>query len=648
MTFAEDSISAENSPIAEGSTFVENSPIAEGAARAEGPNAAVEFDAVSFAYQARSLVLDNVSLRIAEGEFVCIVGSNGSGKSTLARHMNALLPPGSGRVTVFGRDTADSNNTFPIRNDVAMVFQNPDEQLVSSIVEDDVAFGPENLGLDPDEVRDRVSEALARVGLSGFEKLAVQELSGGQKQRVAIAGALAMKPRLVVFDEAASMLDRAGRRDFRGICEELRDAGITIVSITHDMDEAVRADRVIVLDEGAIALDGAPDDVLVDADVLERLSVEPPFAVRLRRALLAEGVSVGSHVRKDSLVDELRERFRCGLATAAVPATSNATAAAPATDAAVPATTAAAPAASNATGTANVPVAPASSPSASSAPSSPVVEFSNVSFAYQPARFNARFWGSGVKEASAVRAFALKGVSFKVVEGEMLGIAGHTGSGKSTLAQLVAGLLKPDEGTVTAGPVGIAFQYPEQQLFSATVFDDVAFGPRNSGLGEERVEEVVRSSCEAVHLDFEHVRDLNPFSLSQGQQRCVALAGVLAMQSNVLVLDEPFAGLDFSARASFESLLGDLRARQGLTVILVSHDLDYLLRAADRVLVLNQGEVHALGAPVDVLGDGEDLRAIGLDVPDALDVADALGVIGKRNFDLGCLARSIASVSTNA
>lgn len=265
----------------------------------------IEFSNTAFTYDGTSFVLDGIDARIERGQFVCVLGGNGSGKSTLAKHINALLAPDEGSVTVLGRDTRDEGATYFIRSNAGMVFQNPDDQLVASLVENDVAFGPENLGLPQPELRKRVSDALAEVGLQGFEKRETSSLSGGQKQRVAIAGVLAMDPAILILDEATAMLDPRGRKGLMRVCRELHERGMTIVMITHFMEEAAQAQRVIVLEAGRVAADGSPAEVLTQADVLEHLHLDAPFATALSLELQKRGVPVQTHIEETTLKEEL-------------------------------------------------------------------------------------------------------------------------------------------------------------------------------------------------------------------------------------------------------------------------------------------------------------------------------------------------------
>lgn len=266
---------------------------------------AVNARKVGFTYDGDSFVLQGIDLIIRRGEFVAILGGNGSGKSTLAKHMNALLVPDEGSVEVLGMDTAEEANVYAIRSQAGMVFQNPDDQLVASLVENDVAFGPENLGIPADELRERVDESLKAVGLPGFQKRETAALSGGQKQRVAVAGVLAMHPAIIILDEATSMLDPCGRAEFLQLCQRLHEAGKTVVMITHFMEEAALADRLVVLNAGRIACEGTPHEVLSRADLLEHLNLDVPFACALSLALRNRGVDAGVHVRPEDLKEEL-------------------------------------------------------------------------------------------------------------------------------------------------------------------------------------------------------------------------------------------------------------------------------------------------------------------------------------------------------
>ena len=260
----------------------------------EGETGLIEIQNVSYAYDdAAPKALNNVSLTINDGEFVAVVGHNGSGKSTLAKHLNALLLPTEGKVLVDGMDTADEADTLSIRQRVGMVFQNPDNQLVTTIVEEDVAFGPENIGVPGNEIRARVDRALAAVGMEKYAHSAPNMLSGGQKQRIAIAGMLAMQPKVLVLDEATAMLDPKGRRDIIDLVTKLhKENGITVVMITQYMEEAIGADRVAVMSGGELILEGTPKEVFSQDELLHKHRLDVPVMQQLANRLNAHGANL--------------------------------------------------------------------------------------------------------------------------------------------------------------------------------------------------------------------------------------------------------------------------------------------------------------------------------------------------------------------
>ncbi|MBQ1375595.1 MAG: energy-coupling factor transporter ATPase [Clostridia bacterium] len=262
----------------------------------------ISFENVSFKYapEQPKPVLDRINLTVEEGSFVTVLGHNGSGKSTLAKHLNAILTPTEGKVYVDGIDTADEEKLFELRQRVGMVFQNPDNQIVATVVEEDVAFAPENLGVPPAEIRKRVDDALEAVGMSEYKEAASYHLSGGQKQRIAIAGVLAMMPKCIVLDEPTAMLDPQGRKEVMNTIRELnRKAGITIVMITHFMNEAIMADRVVVMDEGRIVLDGGPYEVFSHVEELKSVGLDVPQTTELIYLLKRAGVDIDKTVLTD-------------------------------------------------------------------------------------------------------------------------------------------------------------------------------------------------------------------------------------------------------------------------------------------------------------------------------------------------------------
>lgn len=586
----------------------------------------IECRSVSFSYDGAVPALDGVDLNIEDGEFFCILGGNGSGKSTFAKHLNVLLQPDAGTVRINGMDASDPELVYDIRSTAGMVFQNPDDQLVATLVEDDVAFGPENLGVESAQIAQRVREALKAVGLVGFERHETHALSGGQKQRVALAGVLAMEPRVLILDEASSMLDPRGRKGLMKACRALHDRGMTIVMITHFMEEASEADRVAVFRAGRVAMLGTPEEILTRADELAQLNLDMPASCCLGMELRAKGVPVHAQVREVDMVAEIAQTYaeRSGAGTVGQSS---------------------APQSEIVGGT-------VSASNEDDVPE-PVIELSHVSYSYSLSARERRRWRkrSAVADKSNKQAlwgndpsspWALRDVSLTVRRGEFLGLAGHTGSGKSTLVQHLNGLIRPQEGSVRAlgldlsnkkdaaavkAKVGVVFQYPERQLFAETVAQDVAFGPHNLGLPQDEVDRRVESSLSRVGLDLSTVGDKSPYELSGGQQRRVAFAGVLAMEPEVLVLDEPMAGLDPAARRDFLELIDRLH-RDGLTVVMVSHSMDDLANCCDRIVVMNEGAVFAEGTPEQVFAHADELKSIGLGVPAAQRMALALTEAG--------------------
>ena len=270
----------------------------------------IKFENVSYSYDTgdedvKTTALKNISFEIKKGEFIAIVGHNGSGKSTLAKHINALLLPDDGKVTVNNYDTSDENNLWKVRQSAGMIFQNPDNQIVATIVEEDVAFGPENLGIDRSEIRRRVDSALDSVDMSEYALKAPHMLSGGQKQRVAIAGVIAMHPDIIIMDEPTAMLDPMGRREVMDAAKRLHSEGVTVILITHFMDEASQTERIIVMNDGRIVLNDIPEKIFETADFLETLGLDVPVMIKLANMLEADGIKIKKSADIDDMAEEL-------------------------------------------------------------------------------------------------------------------------------------------------------------------------------------------------------------------------------------------------------------------------------------------------------------------------------------------------------
>lgn len=541
--------------------------------------------------------LKDVTLHIKKGEFVAILGHNGSGKSTFAKHVNAILTPEEGSLYVNGMDTKELDKVYQIRQNAGMVFQNPDNQIIATVVEEDVAFGPENMGVPTGTIRDRVRRSLRSVNMWHRRKDSPNKLSGGQKQRVAIAGIMAMEPECIVLDEPTAMLDPAGRRDVIDTAMQLnREKGITILLVTHNMDEAIEADRVIVMNNGEVVMGGTPGEVFSRVEELNELGLEVPFATRMAYCLQKAGLRIEAGVLTEgALIRELNRLAKeRGINKYALKE-------------------------SHPQRYHNPPLA---------YESKTVQELmKEVSLIFDHAGYH---YGKG----TIYEKQALKDVNLTFTKGEFVGIVGHTGSGKSTLIQHMNGLLKPDEGTIyfcgqdisekgyslkeLRGKVGLSFQYPEHQLFENTVYDDVAYGPRNLGWNELKIEQNSFDAIKIVGLS-DDCYDLSPFQLSGGQKRRVAIAGILAMEPDYLVLDEPTAGLDPKGRDEILGQVANICKERGITVILVSHSMEDIANYVDRMIVIDDGEIRYNDVPERVFAHRNELKDMGLDVPKVTD-----------------------------
>lgn len=529
--------------------------------------------------------LQNISLDVQMGEFIAILGRNGSGKSTLAKHINALLLPGEGEVIVDGMDTLDEKVRLQIRKTAGMVFQNPDNQIVANLVEEDVAFGPENLGVSTENIWNRVNDALDVTGLEEYRNQSPNHLSGGQKQRVAIAGVLAMEPKCIIFDEATAMLDPQGRRQMIEVAKRLqKEKGITVILITHHMDEVLSADRVFVMKAGKVMGEGKPEQIFAEKELLEECGLTLPVFYQYLYFLIGQGI-----ISKEECVDvcdgralsELLCRKYAGYKLEAEAIESDYQ----------------------------------ELHRDSGLPEEGIL-LNHVSYVYNKGFANERI--------------ALDNVNLKIGKGEFVAVIGHTGSGKSTLMQHLNGLYLPTEGNVYFNGqdisdkdfslkqlrqrVGLVFQYPEYQLFAETVEKDVCFGPENMDIPKVEAQKRAYEAIKAVGLP-DTIYDTSPLQLSGGQKRRVAIAGILAMQPEYLVLDEPTAGLDPFSASALLTMLKELQKKQGITIVIVSHSMEEVAEYADRIIVMERGMKCMDGTAWEVFEQIEDLETMGLAVP---------------------------------
>ena len=528
--------------------------------------------------------IDEVDIQIEKGRFIAILGHNGSGKSTFAKHINALLVPGGGTMWVGGRDTKDEDELWNIRQSAGMVFQNPDNQIIATVVEEDVGFGPENLGVPTKEIWQRVDDALEKVGMTEYRYRSPNKLSGGQKQRVAIAGVVAMRPECIVLDEPTAMLDPNGRKEvIRTVRDLQKQEKVTVILITHYMEEVTDADYIYVMDKGKVVMEGKPEQIFSKVDLLKHYRLDVPQATAVADELIRKGfpVSAGTLTREAlcrEVVSLARERGRI----------------------------------QDPLGKEVYRDEVKSRPDGD-----PVLRLKNLNYIYNP--------------GTAYEKHAMKGVDLDIWQGEFIGIIGHTGSGKSTLIQHLDGLIRATGGELffqgeniyqegysmktLRQQVGLVFQYPEHQLFEADVLSDVCFGPKNQGLSDEECRQRAKEALQMVGFP-ETLYNASPFDLSGGQKRRVAIAGVLAMRPKVLVLDEPAAGLDPKGRDDILDQIALLQKTTHMTVILVSHSMEDVARYVDRIIVMNRGEKIFDDTPKRVFRHYKRLEEVGLAAPE--------------------------------
>ena len=587
--------------------------------------------------------LSALNFSIETGSFVCILGHNGSGKSTLAKLFNALQLPTEGTVFVSGMDSREEKNIFPIRREVGMVFQNPDNQIIASVVEEDVGFGPENIGLPTDEIWRRVNNALSAVHMEAYRLKSPNHLSGGQKQRVAIAGTLAMEPKTIVLDEPTAMLDPSGRKEvLESVLELKRKKGISIILITHYMEEAVDADRILLMDSGKLVMDGSPREVFQNVERLKEYRMDVPIITELAHKLQKKGFPIEKTIlKKEELEEELFKLDKEGFVLKEEHSPEKLSTEILSKEGDNPFSK-----------ERNIELEKmesrgeevVSAQNENAALSDYIVEVNHLSAIFQ--------------EGTAMESFALKDLSMKIRRGSLTAVIGHTGSGKSTLVQHLNGLIKAKSGEIFVSfrenpplvktgksfrffkgkktviekkgrlslseegfdyralrfKVGLVFQYPEYQLFEETVLEDVMFGPLNQGKKREDAEVLAKEALASLGIG-EELYAKSPFELSGGQKRKVAIAGVLAMGPELLILDEPTAGLDPAGRDELFEEIAGLRRNYAMTILLVSHSMDDVARYADEVLVLHQGELKIEGTVEEVFSKKEELEAMGLGLP---------------------------------
>ncbi|MBL7063408.1 MAG: ATP-binding cassette domain-containing protein [Anaerolineae bacterium] len=586
---------------------------------------AISIHGLTYTYPNGTRALDGVDLEVRQGEYVAIMGANGAGKTTLCLFLNGVVPHITGgrvkgRVRVLGMDTFE-HHVYELAQIVGMVLQDPEAQLFTSSVRAEVAFAAENLGMERDEIIERVMWALKTVRLEGLEDRTPAQLSGGQKQRLSVASGLVVQPQLMVLDEPTSQLDPLGTEEVFSVLRTLNEElGLTIVLATHKSERVARfADRVVVLDEGSVVGEGTPAEVFSQVELLDRIHVQVPAVTRVECTIsdcVWETLRISENPKglKAVTLEESRACLSGLLADGSLCVTS-----------------------SSDFGELSRAVEPCESPPQTDhelqvaqpeglpfglAQGKPRIDVQDVRYAYP---------GMDVP--------ALDGVSLRVWPGEFVGLIGQNGAGKTTLVKAILGLLRPSDGRVLvdgedvaqtsparlARRIGLVLQNPDTQLFALSAEEEVAFGPRNCGLSEEEIRARVEQALRQVGL-WEK-REQYPFNFSFGDRRKISVAAVAAMCPQVLIFDEPTTGQDYRGRYELADIARELN-RSGTTVIMITHDMDLIAEYTERVVVMGKGRVLLDDLTREVFQEGEVLAQTSIAPPQVTQLAQALGEYG--------------------
>lgn len=547
---------------------------------------AISIRNLSFQYktQKEDKALQDIQLEVEAGEFVVIMGPSGAGKSTLANCLNGLIPnfmrgTYSGQVNVLGRNPAQEK-VGSMAKDIGLVFQDFESQLFSTNTKLEIAFGPENFNINNQEIHKIIAKVIQTVDLQGLEERSPATLSGGQKQRLAIGSVLAIQPRILCMDEPTTDLDPLGKLGIFQIARDLHhDKELTLLIIEHETEEALGADRIVIMEKGTIVADGKPSDILRQVDFFQSLGIMP--------------LQVPLYFSKLGLVKEM------------------------------------------------LPLTPQGGLDAFVAGGFKMVEEKYLKILAQDVVREEKYgkiildikqlayqYGTGNQ--------VLKGIDLEIREGEFIAILGHNGSGKTTLVKHFNGLLQPTAGQVLVNgkdtssstifeigkEIGYVFQNPDHQIFSDTVYDEVAFSPKLRGFDKTAIDGLVKEALKAV--DMQGYEQEDPFSLTKGERQRIAVAAVLSAQPKIIILDEPTTGLDFKEQCKMMQLIQRLNDN-GHTIIMVTHTMWVVAEYAHKVAVIREGKLAMYGRTRDIFADEEELTKSYLKTPHIVSLANGMG-----------------------
>lgn len=559
----------------------------------------IKFDNVTYYYPSTSKpAIDGIDLRVNEGETVLITGPSGAGKSTLCYMLNGIIPSSfggelQGEVIVNGQNTVE-NTIGELAFTSGLLFQDPSGQLISSTVEDEIAFGPENKGLSIEEINNKVNKYINYVNMGQFRNRPPQALSGGQQQSVAFASILAMEPEIYILDEPTSNLDPLGSELTLQLMKKIaQESNKTVILVEHKIEKVIDlVDRIIVMDKGKIVYDGLPDEVMSNYEKLVDIGVMPPQITQMTSMLKDQkGLDIKVKTNLEEGVEELKKVI----------------------------------------------------PKIPSKIDTKIIDKQFKSFrTFDQVAIEVKDLHFGYVPEVEV----LHGVNLKIYDGEFLSIVGQNGSGKTTIVKHLNGILKPTSGDILvygentkektiaylSTKVGYCFQNPDHQIFSSRTWDEIAYGPKNLGYDEEKIKDMVKTVSKI--LGIEDILDENPYNLSKGQRQQIAVASILAMQPNIIIVDEPTTGQDPKQSRSMMELMKSLNREYNKTIVVITHDMNIAAEYSDRLVVMHSGEVLIEGTPREVFAHEELLKKSNLEPPQITKVMNRLGLINPLAIDL--------------